>query len=572
MTTSEGGLSSLDRLQLSLRAALYQASRTLGLDRLKDWMQGASLTLDAAVWLMGECYSGHSSADSAEQEEALAQLLLHFQSILWMTYREGFTPIPTAGSSADGAPAAGQGGTAAAASSLRTDCGWGCTLRSGQMVLGAGLARHWLGRAWRWPTEQPTEPPPALAALLQLFWDAPSHRNPFSLHNLCAAGRRCGVQPGRWLGPWVMCKALEAAAAAAAQHQDLGCHVAVLAEAGGGAPQLYTRVFEEQLLGPAARAADGEQEGWELLAERQAAAAAEAAVRRDSEQQWAGEQQQRGGGVAAVGAPSGAGGGGPDSSANGGGSGKGLILLVPLTLGLDKINPVYLPQLRAVLALPQSIGIVGGLPGRSRYVVGCQGDSLLFLDPHQVQQAASCDGDWQSFHCSVLRTMPAASLDPSLALGFYCSDWGEFQDLCRRLAELEQQSRGAPLVCVTTHPAAPPGYDGGAASWEPDELSDEEEDEEEEEEEEEGEGERVERCGDEGARQHGGEAADEAAPSPRQEWQAVGRGGEVAAVADAEPPAEPGGGPGGGSGQQRHEAPRSPLTTQRSQSRGWEIV
>ena len=43
----------------------------------------------------------------------------------------------------------------------------------------------------------------------------PAERNPFSLHNLCLHGRRCGVVPGRWLGPWVMCRTLEAAAAAA---------------------------------------------------------------------------------------------------------------------------------------------------------------------------------------------------------------------------------------------------------------------------------------------------------------------------------------------------------------------
>lgn len=43
----------------------------------------------------------------------------------------------------------------------------------------------------------------------------PAERNPFSLHNLCLHGRRAGVLPGRWLGPWVMCRALEAAAAAA---------------------------------------------------------------------------------------------------------------------------------------------------------------------------------------------------------------------------------------------------------------------------------------------------------------------------------------------------------------------
>ena len=55
-----------------------------------------------------------------------------------------------------------------------------------------------------------------------------------------------------------------------------------------------------------------------------------------------------------------------------------------------QVNPLYLPQLESALALPQSVGIVGGRPGSSLYVVGCQRGSALYLDPHTVQQVRGC--------------------------------------------------------------------------------------------------------------------------------------------------------------------------------------
>jgi hypothetical protein len=90
-----------------------------------------------------------------------------------------------------------------------------------------------------------------------------------------------------------------------------------------------------------------------------------------------------------------------------------------------QLNPLYLPQLRAALASPHSIGVVGGSPGSSLYLVGHQADSVLYLDPHTVQAAAGGDADWRSFRCDVLRAMPLAGVDPSLALGFYCRGAGD---------------------------------------------------------------------------------------------------------------------------------------------------
>lgn len=46
----------------------------------------------------------------------------------------------------------------------------------------------------------------------------------------------------------------------------------------------------------------------------------------------------------------------------------------------------YLPLLSATFTFPQSLGIMGGRPGASTYIIGVQDEKAFYLDPHEVQQ------------------------------------------------------------------------------------------------------------------------------------------------------------------------------------------
>ncbi|KAK2916919.1 hypothetical protein Q8A67_001293 [Cirrhinus molitorella] len=335
------------------------------------------LSKSSPVCLLGQFYQLSYSGERESFRRA-------FSSLLWMTYRKGFPPLDGSG--------------------LTSDAGWGCMLRSAQMLLAQGLMLHMMPAGWTWPAthhqtkddlevldahmlddsfresrsdsgkprrrslgttlDSETHEEQIHRRIVSWFGDLPSA--PFSLHRLVELGKASGKRAGDWYGPAIAAHILQKAVAAS-EVSDLAVYVA----------QDCT-VYVGEVLNLCGTSRTN------LLAKC-----------------WSGW--------------------------------KSLVLLVPVRLGSDVLNPAYIRCVKRLLELRCCVGIIGGKPKHSLFFVGFQDDQLIYLDPHYCQTAVDAQLDnfpLTSFHCKTVRKMPFNRMDPSCTVGFYAGSRADFQTLC----------------------------------------------------------------------------------------------------------------------------------------------
>eukprot|EP00397_Hematodinium_sp_SG-2012_P005261 GEMP01005279.1.p1 GENE.GEMP01005279.1~~GEMP01005279.1.p1 ORF type:complete len:896 (+),score=118.73 GEMP01005279.1:36-2690(+) len=120
---------------------------------------------------------------------------------------------------------------------------------------------------------------------------------------------------------------------------------------------------------------------------------------------------------------------------------RSVLILLPLQLSIDATAPRGIARkLTKYLEIPQSIGILGGRPRVAYFIVGCVGETLLYVDPHCVQDAATSARHFSSFQNDPSRhigTMKLEHLESSASVAFLCRSQQEFDSLCESLAAPE---------------------------------------------------------------------------------------------------------------------------------------
>ncbi|KAG7268743.1 hypothetical protein CRUP_034577, partial [Coryphaenoides rupestris] len=335
-----------------------------------------------------------------------------FASRVWLTYRERL-PAPLPGST------------------LTSDCGWGCMLRAGQMMLAQALVLHFLGRGepsaprtnrhssvdWTWPRALDLEPldtetrtaSAAKRLVASLEYSLPGSRDPRGPRSRLPSRQGPSRQGPSRQGPSQQGRG---AAEEADGHRRELCHRTLVSWFGDdpGAPLGLHRLVRLGLeLGKQA----GDWYGPALLAH-----ILQRAVEQATEPRLAGvttyvSQDCTGPATAPLGSR------GPATAPL---DSRAVIILVPSVLSLD-----------------YCVGVLGGKRQQARYLVGFQDDSLIYMDPHYCQASVDVSSrlfPLQSFHCPSPKKMAFADMDPSCTIGFYSRSARDYERISRELSEM----------------------------------------------------------------------------------------------------------------------------------------
>lgn len=452
---------------------------------------------DSPVYLLGSVYhkcfgeDGDSSAEEVEKN-GMEAFKRHFHSLVWCTYRRQFPTLED--------------------STLTTDCGWGCMLRTGQMMLAHSLVRHFLTREWRYNKNALDAPEELIhRSIVQWFGDSPLPQCPLSLHKLVQFGHRLGKKAGDWYGPasvaYIFKEAVEmgskcipdlkkicvyVAQDCAVYIQDVldMCFTTCLCNTGNltllgkdfdrkERPKMYQEESEPQTMDPIfpetfrtapnACVQNGKnkqmneepchvlggmnQMGKDVRLDSEIMKDGKSLINFYKENERHGvdhqipsvdisvrscndwkmsvnvnqERQDRLDGSPPI---------LPCSKCD---NWRSVLIMVPVRLGGEALNPIYAPCLYSLFTHDLCVGIIGGRPKHSLYFVGFQEDSLIHLDPHLCQDAVMVTQQnfpVSSYHCSSPRKMALSRMDPSATLGFYCHSRTDFLRLMEELPEL----------------------------------------------------------------------------------------------------------------------------------------
>ncbi|GAX28432.1 cysteine protease ATG4 [Fistulifera solaris] len=321
---------------------------------------------------------------------------------------------------------------------IQSDAGWGCMLRSAQMMLCQVLRLHYKSRTWRPPKSLAARrQDPFVSRLMTWFADFPSTTECFySFQNMVAAGLNYDKLPGEWYGPGTVSFVIrDLVAIHDQQRQELDKTLFRVHVASQGT--VYRDEVRRLMIQGANTAAALTKGG---------TASRPGAAHPLDHAAWEEDHLEKV----------------PDWD-------TALLLLIPLRLGLKTFNLDYVRALAHTFSLPQSVGVLGGRPRGARYFYGAfsDGSKIFGLDPHTVQAAPQrasvsingelssmidlSDENLRSIHTAYPESISLEKMDPSITLGFYCENERDLQFIFESVQQWKTENPGSPELFTTAN-------------------------------------------------------------------------------------------------------------------------
>ncbi|KAK8878448.1 Cysteine protease atg4a [Tritrichomonas musculus] len=118
-----------------------------------------------------------------------------------------------------------------------------------------------------------------------------------------------------------------------------------------------------------------------------------------------------------------------------------VLILIPLMLGLKKLESEFISVITKALSLPkQSIGVIGGKNNKAYYIIGyTEKGEFLYFDPHEVHDAVLKHDDLYRVYEPELHKIKKMQLNPSLMIGFIVKTKEDID-------EIKEAMKGTPIT------------------------------------------------------------------------------------------------------------------------------
>mmetsp|Transcript_34448 Transcript_34448/g.60427 ORF Transcript_34448/g.60427 Transcript_34448/m.60427 type:complete len:399 (+) Transcript_34448:1124-2320(+) len=334
--------------------------------------QATSTKSSTPIVMLGKTYiKGKHFGSKKTRDPHTHKFMTDFKQIAWVTYRDNFRPLFCNKKQ----------------EAILTDQGWGCTIRVCQMMLLTTLRRV---SNSVWPDYQ----------LLQSIQEYRLSAE-YSLHRFVAEGLSMNKHAGQWYSPGDVCYALE--------KMVNSCNTRDITV------KVFTDgvIYKDQLL----EACQLEQSivTSDLLQENLQSCITDSSFVVFGESRFSSRQSSYESAVFEDERPL-------EESEVEPTWDRPVLILLPLMLGMRKIERDYYPVVKEALLMPESVGIIGGRPRSALYFVGYQDDNLLMLDPHKVQDACTNEDDLKrkigTYINDSARMISLEEVESSMALGF----------------------------------------------------------------------------------------------------------------------------------------------------------